>query len=122
MTKSTKPTKTVRRTPAQVIKLWVKALRSGEYEQTTGVLKDKAGYCCLGVLCELAAKDGGPKFKSDERGHMFYAGELLNPPRTMSKFLGITRHLSVLVCMNDNEDKNFDEIADYIEKNVKAPA
>lgn len=40
---------------------WVRALRSGKYKQTTGVLtmlkEDKpAGYCCLGVLCDLAVK------------------------------------------------------------------
>jgi hypothetical protein len=40
-------------------KKWIEALRSGEYEQTTGELRtwdpEKQGYrfCCLGVLCEL---------------------------------------------------------------------
>lgn len=38
---------------------WVAALRSGEYKQATGVLKNKeGGYCCLGVLTDLAIKDG----------------------------------------------------------------
>lgn len=53
---------------------WVEALRSGEYEQTIGSLHTtvehtaflptggtetaKVGYCCLGVLCDLAAKSG----------------------------------------------------------------
>lgn len=33
---------------------WVAALRSGAYQQATGVLRDeKGGYCCLGVLCDL---------------------------------------------------------------------
>lgn len=37
---------------------WVSALRSGEYDQTSGYLKVRRGdgslaYCCLGVLCEL---------------------------------------------------------------------
>jgi hypothetical protein len=36
-------------------KLWVEALRSGEYKQTSGALKDEFdGYCCLGVLCEIS--------------------------------------------------------------------
>jgi hypothetical protein len=35
----------------QVIKeKWVAALRSGEYKQTKGYLRNKKGYCCLGVL------------------------------------------------------------------------
>lgn len=37
---------------------WVAALRSGEYQQTKSVLNDANGYCCLGVLCDLASKDG----------------------------------------------------------------
>lgn len=37
-------------------KKWLKALRSGDYEQTTGRLKDQAGHCCLGVLCSIMAK------------------------------------------------------------------
>lgn len=35
---------------------WVAALRSGEYMQTKGHLKDSNGMCCLGVLCDIAAK------------------------------------------------------------------
>jgi hypothetical protein len=38
---------------------WVAALRSGEYEQTTEALKDRRGHCCLGVLCDLYAKEAG---------------------------------------------------------------
>jgi hypothetical protein len=44
---------------------WVEALRSGEYEQGASFLvqqpasaKGKPRYCCLGVLCDLAIKDG----------------------------------------------------------------
>jgi hypothetical protein len=36
---------------------WTTALRSGDYAQTTGVLNDGDGFCCLGVLCEIAEKD-----------------------------------------------------------------
>lgn len=32
---------------------WVKALRSGEFEQGQGALKANNKYCCLGVLQEL---------------------------------------------------------------------
>ena len=36
---------------------WVAALRSGEYRQGTGVLRDPHHcYCCLGVLCDLFVK------------------------------------------------------------------
>lgn len=43
---------------------WIDALGSGEYERGTGALRRPKGdgtgdqYCCLGVLCELAVKEG----------------------------------------------------------------
>ena len=56
---------------AEVKQQWLDALRSGEYEQTRGRLRRgmpldpedlddgyNAGYCCLGVLCDLAVKAG----------------------------------------------------------------
>lgn len=46
----------------RIKKLWIRALRSGKYNQTTGRLKrgtdDLAAYCCLGVLCEIAVSKG----------------------------------------------------------------
>jgi hypothetical protein len=55
----------------EIKKLWVEALRSGEYAQSTGALcnlknvgtesRDEyavKGYCCLGVLTDLAVKAG----------------------------------------------------------------
>lgn len=35
------------------INIWIKALRSGEYEQTVVRLQNSNGYCCLGVACRL---------------------------------------------------------------------
>lgn len=43
---------------------WLTALRSGEYRQGQNVLKQQHGendtpqYCCLGVLCDIAVKEG----------------------------------------------------------------
>lgn len=45
---------------------WISALRSGDYNQTDGVLADgQGGFCCLGVLCDLLQEDGVV-----EAGHM----------------------------------------------------
>lgn len=41
----------------QIKEKWVNALRSGEYAQTDGNLRTTVGYCCLGVLCDLYAKE-----------------------------------------------------------------
>lgn len=49
------------------VQKWVKALESGNFNQTTGTLKERkvsknkkerVGYCCLGVACELLTKEG----------------------------------------------------------------
>ena len=35
------------------------ALRSGEYEQGKNQLQSEYGYCCLGVMCDVFAKETG---------------------------------------------------------------
>lgn len=48
-------------------KRWLKALRSGEYSQTTGSLTDDEGaFCCLGVLCDIL-KDEVDDLEIDSR-------------------------------------------------------
>lgn len=42
----------------KVKSLWTAALRSGEYQQAKGYLRTDDGYCCLGVLCDIAVKNG----------------------------------------------------------------
>jgi hypothetical protein len=42
----------------EIAKEWVTALRSGEYQQGRGQLKSGNEFCCLGVLCDLARKQG----------------------------------------------------------------
>jgi hypothetical protein len=51
---------------------WVAALRSGEYQQTTGNLRTENGFCCLGVLCDLHSKATGIEWAVDTYGDYFY--------------------------------------------------
>lgn len=44
----------------------VTALRSGEYTQTSGRLKNGRCFCVWGVLCDLAAKEGVGMWDGDE--------------------------------------------------------
>lgn len=56
-------------TPDEVRAEWVGALRSGIYEQGQGVLRDaRESYCCLGVLCDLAARAGVGKWNPPDHG------------------------------------------------------
>lgn len=42
----------------EVKQLWLEGLRSGDYPQCIGKLSNNVGYCCLGVLSEIAHKEG----------------------------------------------------------------
>jgi hypothetical protein len=82
---------------------WVKALRSGKYEQGTHWLekeKDEGGktYCCLGVACEIGIT------RRAESGDE-YAHETFLPRRTQAK----------LAKFND-AGWSFKWIASYIER------
>lgn len=54
--------------PQEIKTKWLSALRSGDYTQSGGSLKDEQGYCCLGVLMEVV--DGENVFEkwADENG------------------------------------------------------
>ncbi len=111
--------KPIYRTPQEVKKLWVKALRSGKYKQTKDRLQDPTGFCCLGVLCDLAAKDGGPQWDYD-----FFDGKKETPPNYILEYLKLKKRINrktiaeTLIDMNDDEGKSFKQIANFIEKNV----
>jgi hypothetical protein len=98
---------------------WLKALRNGEYEQGRNRLFDGKKFCCLGVLYDIAV-DGYWKYDG-ENGWVpsIYRGD--NFPETHLSDEGYEdlglKHECMLASMND-AGYNFDEIADWIEKNV----
>lgn len=114
----------------RVKKLWIEALRSGEYQQGTNWLKSTEqgndSYCCLGVLCELFRVETGQGewieqdkfwFEFDVNGSNS-AAVLPAPVMTWAgigdrnPLLGRTKAASNL---NDT-GKSFNYIADRIEK------
>jgi hypothetical protein len=46
---------------SQIKQKWIDSLRSGKYDQTQGKLYSGDGFCCLGVLCDIYAKEVGDK-------------------------------------------------------------
>lgn len=115
-----------------VLEKWIAALRSGDYKQGTGYLALKEGddtkYCCLGVLCELAVKEGiippglqiedRPKVYADTDGEGVYY-----PPNAVTRwattlFDGWYSPIDVrdtLDNMNDTYGFTFEQIADALE-------
>jgi hypothetical protein len=100
--------------------LWIEALRSGNYKQSRIYLRHREGYCCLGVLCDLHPDVDWSKNTS---GAVFYPfgveeRDLGNLPDIASSWSGLTNEQkNILMSMNDG-GKSFEEIADYIEKNI----
>lgn len=49
----------------QIVKeKWTTSLRSGQYKQGKNVLRDEYNnFCCLGVLCDLHAKETGAEWE-----------------------------------------------------------
>jgi hypothetical protein len=109
-----------------VAKKWVKALRSGKYEQISGKLERKGGFCCLGVLCKVAEENGKRVNKTAEG--KLWGGSLSHHPAVLD-WAGLKTSMAILndsetddtsaadslVNQNDLRGANFNTIADIIE-------
>jgi hypothetical protein len=107
-----------RRTKKEVVALWIKALRSGEYQQTQGCLRDQHGFCCMGVVSDLAARDGGMPWVEPNvpDGDYIYRGMTDFLPPTIAKFLNLSKlQQKILAEMNDQAEFSFAQIADKLE-------
>lgn len=99
---------------------WIKALRSGRYKQTKTYLKrevdkGKFEYCCLGVLCTVEKIKNK---KSLDGGYEFDGAKAILTATLLNEFRLTEKQQDILTDMNDSENKNFKEIADYIEKHL----
>lgn len=116
---------------------WIAALRSGDYPQGREELRSSEGYCCLGVLCDLHAKDTGASWSmDDDYGCYEYNGTSNYITDDVAVWAGLTasdcllrrpngeydvivRHLPATT-MNDDMGLGFREIADEIEQHLPA--
>lgn len=97
---------------------WIAALTSGEYRQTRNSLQFGGGYCCLGVLCDLAAKEGKGKWGTDAGGCVFTDSKGLDefdvPSTDTLEWAGLVgsdwNHLAEL----NDDGHTFDTIAEVI--------
>ena len=120
---------------------WIEALRSGKYEQGTGLLKrdyshmnTEAGatYCCLGVLLEVASEKGILEVEfckdlpesSGTSAKVFFENDYYAHLRGEYTFdvrerLELTYEQEAeLISMNDTQRKSFLQIAEWIEENL----
>jgi hypothetical protein len=119
---------------AELKQKWIEALRSGEYRQGKGVLRDSVDrFCCLGVLCDVVSKSGwGAAHDVDTSvaghdaeisAHPYDDGESVNSvslPHSLRERVGLhIADASALIAMNDS-GQDFETIAKHIEANVPA--
>ena len=126
-------------TPQEVRDAWVAALRSGDYAQGKRRLyrridETTGDYCCLGVLCDLAARVGlgewqDSRHDGDGQVQDFVWGEhvedsVLPVPVVLWSGLGSASPvvemedgiLTTLTVLNDSQGWDFNRIADAIER------
>lgn len=74
----------------EIVTAWVRALRSGEYEQGQGQLRDLDDkFCCLGVLCDLAVKAGVDVKVQADKSSYSYDGHGDFPPPAVGDWIGV---------------------------------
>jgi hypothetical protein len=121
--------------------LWVAALRRiDEFPQAKGALRNEDGYCCLGVLTEVAIKAGVVmEVTVSDSGVYSYDGECEHLPDKVVEWAGLGSENPVVnldnskveddpdeegerevefVQMNDDFSWSFPRIADVIEANL----
>lgn len=100
-------------------KQWVKALRSGKYQQAIGRLRRDGGYCCLGVACDVSGLgwwEGGGAFGADFYRTKSGEAEGWSLPYEAINRLGFDRNdEATFILRNDNNLDTFLDIADTIE-------
>lgn len=106
---------------------WVEALRSGEYRQGSGSLQADGKFCCLGVACDVAIKNGVPLETTHRAGDYWLYGGMTNIlPSQVINWLGLYDAGGEFVdpledgagCLwqaNDVSELPFKTIADLIE-------
>lgn len=110
---------------------WLEALRSGDYIQGTGCLKNthpSETYCCLGVGARVAGIDSDELLGASDISTEFIAAEEI--AKVPQAIVGSGAHenegynptVATLIEMNDGvcgeNKKSFAEIADWIEENL----
>lgn len=112
---------------SEVKKVWVDALRSGNYKQTQGTLSSQGEFCCLGVLCDLYIKEHECKveeYTEEKTGRrcLKYDNEPGVLPEKVMHWAGLKQNNPVvqgqcLALLNDL-GRTFPEIADMIEEQL----
>lgn len=102
---------------------WIKALRSGKYQQGKENLCALGKFCCLGVLTDIYIQETGQQWHHDVGSFYSFETEGALLPLSVQQWAGIDgcnpyicgNHLTA---WNDQRELSFEELADLIEKHL----
>ena len=119
---------------------WVADLRSGKFPQTTTVLRNGNGYCCLGVLCDLYSRETGVEWAvpNDYDTCTMHGADSVLPEEVRiwaglahehGGYVAVSKdydegeittvdHSATLTELNDSWEYDFRQIADVIEEQL----
>lgn len=92
---------------------WIAALESGKFRKVRTVLRERLadggyGYCCLGVLCEIAGTTWGSDGVNKDVGS---AATILRPSVFGPQIARYLRDTGMLASLNDNRAEGDDYTA-----------
>lgn len=94
---------------------WVAALRSGDYKQGIGGLRDTHdSFCCLGVLCDIVDPGGWQDPVMSGADWVTHRGAQ-GFPDSLLEDVGVDRFFSRRLAKKNDGGITFDKIADLIE-------
>ena len=121
---------------SQIKQKWVDALRSGKYTQGKYRLYSGSGFCCLGVLCDIYAKEVGDftwvkkdpskTVDGDEWNYWYFDDQSEVLPECVSKWAELDENdplitknfvLTSLSSLNDKGVK-FEDLSEDIEEQL----
>lgn len=108
---------------------WIEALKSGDYKQGVHALKTNSEgevkYCCLGVLCDLYAKENKKRWGKPSNLYPTFMKQVSVLPKEVMEWAGLEeesgtfrykRRPNSLMNLNDRERFSFKDIAKIIER------
>jgi hypothetical protein len=102
---------------------WIKALRSGGYQQGRESLCNNGKFCCLGVLTDLFIKETSQQWDHDAGGYYSFETQGGILPLSVQQWAGLDEPNPYLAGYhasdwNDIEGASFEKLADLIEEHL----
>lgn len=103
------------------VKVWTKALRSGEYEQCSNYLHSNGGFCCLGVAIDVLVEGDWKPNGNDYINRYTFDGDSQHLTNKTLNKIGLSSDIAEKLAGFNDDGKSFKWIASWIERNAHRP-